>query len=596
MRITSISLKGFRAYRNETSIQLGAFSTIVGRNDSGKSSILHALDIFFNRSPELDDFTVGTTSNEPIEITVRFEAIPEMIQIEDGIDTVLSEEQLLDENGHLAVKKIYQRWAGARPPGPEVRVIALDFIDENFQNLCSKNERDLNRLGDSYELDFSRAGRGITNKSKRLALRERAQADGIIIQSIEYKISSELWNCLNRYLPTFSIFITDWRLSEEETGFQNPFKRMIEDATQDRPERLTLEEYIEQYIDQEVAKIHSFLLTHTSEVHSLKVHPQFKWRDLVSFRIEVTDSDEIYVPLRKRGAGLRRLLMVAYFQYLAGKSGEEGQLENFVFGIEEPETYLHPGAQHDLLKSLRSLATNNQVIITTHSPVFAGATEPSDLVWTKRVSGLVIITQGTGLDLEALTLDLGIEPSDQIYGYRACIFVEGQSDVDFITEIASKLKESSHLTHTLIEKQIGLIPVGGCPNLKLWINRRAMRSLSRKYGLFVDSDIECVGGCLSPEKQSWKEECEADGGIAHFTRKREIENYLHPEAVYRVTGRTVTIDDFSDVKNLLDSGCCGLIRHMSADEILERDGWIDDEGIEHHELLEVLQRFLTLAE
>lgn len=595
MRIASITLKNFRAFHDETVIRFGPFSAIVGRNDSGKSSILHALDIFFNRSPDLDDFTIGMPADGQMEISVRFMNPPETVQIEEGIDTTLAEESLLDEAGCLAVKKVYTKWTGTRPPSPEIRLLALDFIEEDFQNLCSRNERDLNRLGDTYGLDFSRAGRGITNKSKRQALRAKASSDDGAIQQVDYKISNELWRCLNNCLPSFSLFVADWRLSEEETGFQNEFKGMVDDVTKGKPERGTLEAFIEQHIDQEVTKIHKLLLKHTDEISSLKVRPQFKWRDLVSFRIEATDRDGVPVLLRKRGAGLRRLLMVAYFEYLAAKPKEEGQVTDHVFGIEEPETYLHPGAQRELLHSLGTVAALNQVLITTHSPVFAGATEQEALIWTRKTQGAVTKAQGQDLDLEALAFDLGVEPSDQIYGYRACIFVEGHDDVDFLTQVASKLKESGLLVETFADKQIGLIPVGGWGNLKLWINRRAMRSLSKKYGLFADSDIRYEGDCVSEERLRWKKECEVDGAVVHFTRKREIENYLHPEVVSRVTGKTTDIDDFCDVKALVGDGCCGLIQHMSSDQILERDQWVDNDGSEHHELLEAIQSFLAIA-
>jgi putative ATP-dependent endonuclease of OLD family len=595
MRIASITLKNFRAFRGDTTIQLFPFSAIVGRNDSGKSSILHALDIFFNRSPDLDDFTIGMSIDEQMEITVRFTNLLQTIQDGEGVDTTLLEENLLDGSGCLAIKKVYTKWIGTRPPSPEIRLLVLDFSEDDFQNLCSRNERDLNKLGEAAGLDFSRAGRGVTNRSKREALREKAKANGVAIGQVEYKVSNDLWRSLNSYVPSFSLFIADWRLSEEETGFQNEFKGMIEDATQGKAERGALETFIEQYIDQEVAKIHGFLLKHTEEVSSLKVRPQFKWKDLVSFRIEATDRDGVPVLLRKRGAGLRRLLMVAYFQYLAARSRVEAQPMNHVFGIEEPETYLHPGAQRVLLDSLKAIASSNQVLITTHSPVFAGATEQEALVWTKKTQGAVVVLQGRGLDMGALALDLGIEPSDQIYGYRACVFVEGYDDVDFLTSVALKLKEDGHLAETFMDKQIGLIPVGGCGNLKLWINRRAMRSLSKKYGLFADSDIQCVGGCLSQEKLGWKQECEADGAVVHFTRKREIENYLHKDVILRVTRKTTSLDDFCDVKAMLGDGCSGLIQHMSSDQILECDRWVDDAGNEHHELLEAIKSFLAIS-
>lgn len=48
MRLKSFSLKNFRGYRNEVRINMSDLTVFVGRNDIGKSTILEALDIFFN--------------------------------------------------------------------------------------------------------------------------------------------------------------------------------------------------------------------------------------------------------------------------------------------------------------------------------------------------------------------------------------------------------------------------------------------------------------------------------------------------------------------------------------------------------------------
>lgn len=48
MRIKSIILNNFRGYDMETKIPMSDFVAIVGKNDIGKSTILEALNIFFN--------------------------------------------------------------------------------------------------------------------------------------------------------------------------------------------------------------------------------------------------------------------------------------------------------------------------------------------------------------------------------------------------------------------------------------------------------------------------------------------------------------------------------------------------------------------
>jgi putative ATP-dependent endonuclease of OLD family len=50
MRIAKVTLQGFRSFKERIEVSLGSFTTIVGKNDTGKSSILYALDAFFNLS------------------------------------------------------------------------------------------------------------------------------------------------------------------------------------------------------------------------------------------------------------------------------------------------------------------------------------------------------------------------------------------------------------------------------------------------------------------------------------------------------------------------------------------------------------------
>ena len=48
MKIKSIIIENFRGYKDRQIIDLNDFTAFVGRNDAGKSTILEALDIFFN--------------------------------------------------------------------------------------------------------------------------------------------------------------------------------------------------------------------------------------------------------------------------------------------------------------------------------------------------------------------------------------------------------------------------------------------------------------------------------------------------------------------------------------------------------------------
>lgn len=86
MKIDSIKIKNFRGYKDETKIELNDLTVFVGKNDIGKSTILEALDIFFNDGKgviKLDKTDVNVRGKKEedldIEISVCFSELPEKI-------------------------------------------------------------------------------------------------------------------------------------------------------------------------------------------------------------------------------------------------------------------------------------------------------------------------------------------------------------------------------------------------------------------------------------------------------------------------------------------------------------------------------------
>lgn len=84
-------------------------------------------------------------------------------------------------------------------------------------------------------------------------------------------------------------------------------------------------------------------------------------------------------------------------------------------------------------------------------------------------------------------------------------------------------------------------------------------------------------------------------GFSSSLRKREIENYLHPNAIVRSGRRLFPYDEFTDMKKRFDKNVYKVIQDMSCDEILEMDRY-EENGIEHHELLEIVEAVLGLVD
>ena len=93
MKLKQVKLQNFRCYQEETTIDLGDLVVLVGRNDAGKSSILDALDIFFEgrSAPDRDDVCVHSASTD-VRITCVFSEFPSQIVIDAQFPTDLASE------------------------------------------------------------------------------------------------------------------------------------------------------------------------------------------------------------------------------------------------------------------------------------------------------------------------------------------------------------------------------------------------------------------------------------------------------------------------------------------------------------------------
>lgn len=66
MILEEVRIKNFRGYRTETIIPISNLTAFIGKNDAGKSSVLEALEIFFNNSLvvcEREDLNINSDDN-----------------------------------------------------------------------------------------------------------------------------------------------------------------------------------------------------------------------------------------------------------------------------------------------------------------------------------------------------------------------------------------------------------------------------------------------------------------------------------------------------------------------------------------------------
>ena len=148
MKIKSVKIKNFRSYEEETELNFNDLTVLVGKNDIGKSTILEALDIFFNDGngvikidkTDLNTHASDNGDNETV-ISVCFSELPELIVIDSSVQTTLAREYMLNSDGFLEVIKKYKNGGKA-----SVFIRAKHPTNTNCKDLLLKKNTDLKQI------------------------------------------------------------------------------------------------------------------------------------------------------------------------------------------------------------------------------------------------------------------------------------------------------------------------------------------------------------------------------------------------------------------------------------------------------------------
>ena len=189
MKIESIKIKNFRSYKEETVICFDDLTVLVGRNDIGKSTILEALDIFFNDGGgvikiDKTDLNIQASKNGDNEtvISVCFSELPESIIIDSAVQTTLSNEYMLNSDGFLEVVKKYKSGGKA-----SVFIQAKHPTNADCKDLLLKKNAELKRIVTSKGIECENQS---VNAIMRRSIWEH-YADDLNLQDIEIDVSKE---------------------------------------------------------------------------------------------------------------------------------------------------------------------------------------------------------------------------------------------------------------------------------------------------------------------------------------------------------------------------------------------------------------------
>ena len=183
-----------------------------------------------------------------------------------------------------------------------------------------------------------------------------------------------------------------------------------------------------------------------------------------------------------------------------------------------------------------------QVLITTHSPGFASYLPIDSFRFIRKgENNQPAIAVAEEATWEVIATTLGVVPDNRI---RVLICVEGPTDVTALQWLSRALHSADPTIPDLsCDPRIAFVVLGG-GTLKHWVNQHYLSGLGRPEVHIYDNDVAKYSDAINDVNSR------ADGSWGVQTQKREIENYLHSDAVFEGLSLTISINDNDDIPGL----------------------------------------------
>lgn len=545
MKLREIILQNFRGYYQETRIPVCNLTALIGQNDVGKSTVLEALDIFFNQAKiDISDKNVFHTQEDTV-IGCIFDELPSTLCLEE-VQTTFSAEYLLNSDGLLEIRKKYPTtckqtvWIYAKHPS-----------NEGFNDLLSKKNSELKAKIRSLGLEGT-VNLTINSEMRRALWASLGESLELSDQHINAEIADEkkLWPKIEPLLPAYRLFKADRPSTDEDSEAQDPMRHAIETAIKEQEDQL---QRIANEVQQKVTEVAANTIEKLKEFDpslAATLTPNFKkapaWDKAFSFSLTADNA----VPLNKRGSGVRRLVLFSFFRATTESRLFDGK--KIIYAVEEPETSQHPDAQKAIIKTFLDMVEENdcQIILTTHVPGLAGYIPLDSLRYITNAEGNPEISTGNDEGILKRVADtLGVYPDiapalAPHHGVKVIVCVEGPNDIAFLNAISKMvhLADNSIVDLSMTSEAI-IIPLGGSV-LKDWVNYNYLQKLNTREYHIYDSDNQ-----NAHQAECNRVNLRTDGSSARLTTKREMENYLHQSVIQEVFHVTIDVNDTMDVSS-----------------------------------------------
>ena len=554
MHLEQISIYNYRSCRNlSVSFNRDKPNIFIGLNDSGKSTILNAINLLFESKPKFNHLVGGSNkndiSNSPISIVeINKELVtlnlPE-IDISEDACLIIGKLVYLDDEAdefsklNLSTSLMWSIesnepnsfWIGKlfAPSGDRFLVLQNDSLSD--KQLWTKTQADINKavkMAKVTDKDIENEN-GVGRFSNFEKIRAVYGKEKTRLIWSDYKFAKGD----KEIFPGFALY--DWDTSLED------IKNTANDIMRDQiakyldPIKMiaqTEADKAETEINKKFGELKDIIKTVATDVEEISSKVYFDVSEKISDIMLKKSNSDGQIHLENQGEGLKRQI---WFSLIKAKASDQSEGPNkFIWAFDEPETHLYPAAQRDFFDILKQLSSGNvQSIISTHSTVFIDKSQLK-LIHSTRQGDDGYTLLDTCHNVDSIFETLNIRNSDFLF-YDKFLVVEGETEEFLIPKLYEYYSGVS-----LIDANIQLIKAKGKSN---WTQTKDMleRLMSgfrkpddRIYYLFDADAIHSIGVDAKTDKMYFVGQQDIEDSFSDDVWLRILNDYYEDQMIFDI--------------------------------------------------------------
>jgi putative ATP-dependent endonuclease of OLD family len=461
MYISQLRIKNFRCFKENFVVKFTpGMNVIIGANNSGKTTIIRALEMIFSRNHNkklsIDDFNKSLSDfSEPPEILI--EAKIRVEQNDSDEDKALIASWLTDIGQDF--------W--------EATLTYKFFLPEGNKEKYQKEiaeVQDTNTMWRILESHLPRyvskmyGGNPINKLKAETEFLEKIHCEVLdALRDVESKMASGRSALLKQVLLHFKDVVTENTLeNDQETDLKSPEEQF--------------EEYANNIVDNLVSRIDVTDIVNLAKETGASVGGEPKLNGFLSesdilsvLSLVIRKTSGIEVPISNNGLGYNNLiyisLILAKFKVITSVEQGENAKTFPMLLVEEPEAHLHPSLQYNFLKFLKEeiekQQNSRQIFITTHStqitsavgldPIICVEEDASEIIKAKLPSKVFGNTAEDIKSKKYIERFLDATKSAMLFS-KSVILVEGMAELLLFPAFAKQLNEDLERQHVSVVK------------------------------------------------------------------------------------------------------------------------------------------------